>query len=134
MMSYWPCNEEAWELFKRERPDLWEEPVRLSDIQQEFTAAIGELIHFAYQNGYGLTFGTAYRDPKMNAAVGGHKRSLHLSRLAVDFNVFKDGEYLQGEAAEKAHNELHDFWDTIGGAGRIPRDLNHYSFAYGGMR
>lgn len=135
-----------WESVKTERPDLWEEPVRLSEIQQDFTVALALLVLEA--NGYdtselrrtkvarryGLTYGTAYRTEAENKRVKGHPRSTHLNRLAVDFNIFRNGVYLQGGEAERAHNELHDFWDTLGGAQRISNDLNHYSFEYQGVR
>lgn len=127
-------EQEAWDEFKRERPDLFDDNLKLSELQQAFTYADALLRLHAHSLGYGLTLGRGYASEAANAADGGHRRSLHLYRLAQDYNIFKDGEYLQGEAAEKAHNELHDYWDKLGGAGRIPRDLNHYSFAYGGMR
>ena len=103
----------------------------LSEYQQEFTHATALLILYAEQLGYRLTYGDAYRDPR---CPYGHAKSLHRSRLAVDFNIFRDGVLLYDEHARRAHNQLHDFWDKIGGAPRINDDLNHYSFAYNGMR
>ena len=105
--------------------------MKLSTKQQEFTLAIGKLINYANSLGYGLTFGDAYRSPKVKY---GHKNSTHRSRLAVDFNLFIGDEYLIGEDAQLAHNVLHDYWDNIGGSKRIKRDLNHYSFKYKGIR
>ncbi|NBN68387.1 M15 family peptidase, partial [Proteus sp. G2609] len=70
----------------------------LGEKQRKFTRMIADLIIFAYDNGYELTFSEAYRTPEqaqLNAKSGsGIKNSLHTQRLAVDFNLFKDGKYL----------------------------------------
>lgn len=112
--------------------------MKIGEKQRKFTRAIGKLISMAYANGYELTFGDAYRDPRVFGRYGekreySHQRSLHKLRLAVDFNVFVAGHYLEGEDAIKAHNELHNYWDSIGGAPRITGDLNHYSFSHDGI-
>lgn len=90
--------------------------------QFEFTRAVGLLILFAYQKGYTLSFGDAM-------ATDGHCRgSFHYKRLAIDFNLFKDGKYL---ARTKDHKVLGEFWESIGGSwgGRFKRkDGNHYSW------
>jgi len=101
--------------------------------QSRFVQMVQLLVGYAHLLGYELTYGDCYRDERCKY---GHPKSLHRSRLAVDFNVFRDGEYLQGEAAEVAHSDLHDFWDLIGGNERIAADLNHYSYSDGitGMR
>ncbi len=95
--------------------------MKLSTKQQKFTQMIARLIIYAESLGYGLTFGDAY-------AVTGHKKnSFHYSRLAVDFNLFKDGEYLT-ETTD--HLELGKYWESIGGTwgGRFNSpDGNHYS-------
>ncbi|MEM8325646.1 M15 family peptidase, partial [Morganella morganii] len=68
----------------------------LGEKQRKFTRMIADLIIFAYDNGYELTFSEAYRTPEqaaLNAKSGaGIKNSLHTQRLAVDFNLFKDGK------------------------------------------
>jgi len=98
----------------------------LNPKQIKFTRMIGLLIHFAYQQGYGLTFGDAY------ATTGHMKNSLHYKRLAVDFNLFKDGVYL---SKTKDHEPLGLFWESIGGSwgGRF-QDGNHYSLEYKGRK
>ena len=100
----------------------------LGQKQRKFTLMVGRLINEAYERGYELTFGDAYRDSRVEY---GHPDSLHRKRLAVDLNLFKDGEYLIDGAG---HDDLHDFWDLLGGSERIADDLNHYSLAHGGMR
>jgi len=96
--------------------------------QSVFVRMIADLILWAYNNGYQLTFGDAYVSTRM-----GHMRaSLHYDRLAVDFNVFKDGEYLQ---SGEEFSSLGEFWESIGGSwgGRFD-DGGHFSLAHGGRR
>ena len=103
----------------------------LGALQRKFTLMLGKLILKAYELGYELTLGEGYDDD----GVGHMKGSMHYIRLAQDLNLFKDGVYLgSGPEMEKGHKLLHDYWDELGGAGRIPRDLNHYSMEYQGRR
>ena len=108
----------------------------LGEKQRKFTRMIADLIVWAYANGYELTFAEAYRTPEqaaLNAKAGkGISTSLHLDRLAVDFNLFKDGAYL---TATEDHRELVEFWESIGGSwgGRF-NDGNHYSLEHGGRK
>ena len=112
----------------------------LGQKQRAFTAHIGKLILWAYENGYELTFADAYRDPRLaalNAADGkGIANSLHGKRLAVDFNLFKDGQYLTDS---EAHRPLGEFWkslhpDCCWGGDFKSRDGNHYSMQYQGIK
>ena len=104
--------------------------------QRKFTRMIADLIIWAYDNGYELTFAEAYRTPEqaaLNAKSGkGISTSLHLDRLAVDFNLFKDGTYL---TATDDHKALGEYWESIGGSwgGRF-NDGNHYSLEHGGRK
>lgn len=98
--------------------------------QSIFNRKMSVLCLVAYEFGYELTDGDAFRDVRVGY---GHPRSCHRVRLARDYNVFKDGKYLKGVEAEEAHNQLHDVWDKMGGAERIDSDLNHYSFEHDGM-
>ena len=109
----------------------------LGQKQRRFTRMIGLLIEFAYQQGYELTFGDAYRDPRVHGDVGVKKsysraNSVHKSRLAVDFNLFKNGVYL---TSTEDHRELGEFWESIGGTwgGRF-NDGNHYSLEHQGRK
>ena len=100
---------------------------------------IAQLVIFAYSKGYELTYGDAYRDPRVFGAVGekdgyGRANSLHKMRLAVDFNLFKDGVYLT-ETSD--HTFLGEFWESLGGSwgGRFKSpDGNHYSLEYRGRK
>ena len=105
--------------------------------QIDFTVAIGKLIEYANRQGYGLTFGDAYRDPRAFGKIGvdklySHPNSNHKRRLAVDFNLFVDGKYVGGW--NNAWKDLHDKWILLGGATMIDNDYGHFSFAYNGMR
>lgn len=96
--------------------------------QSRFVKMVQLLVGYADLRGYELTYGDAYRDDRCDY---GHPKSLHRKRLAVDFNLFRDGVYLSGDAAKRGHDLLHDFWDAIGGSARISHDLNHYSYSDG---
>jgi len=90
--------------------------------QSKFAHLVADLIIFAYDRGYELTFGDAY-------AKGGHvKNSFHYKRLAIDLNLFKNGVYL---TKTKDHDELGTHWETLDPdctwGGRF-NDGNHYSF------
>ena len=91
----------------------------LNEKQFEFTSKIARLILYAESLGYNLTFGDAY-------AKDGHMiGSFHYKRLAVDFNLFRDGEYLK---ETEDHREIGEYWKKIGGTwGGDWDDGNHYS-------
>ena len=80
---------------------------------------VGQLIDFIYKNGYTATFGDAY-------AKTGHKtNSFHYKRLAIDLNLFKDGNYI---TSTLDHEPIGSFWESIGGTwGGRWNDGNHYS-------
>jgi len=92
--------------------------------QSKFVQMIWLLMLYAYEQGYELTFGDAY------AKDGHSENSLHYDRLAVDFNLFKDGVYLK---ETEDHKPLGEFWEKIGGSwgGRF-QDGNHYSLSHDG--
>jgi len=105
--------------------------------QKRLTRMIGLLIEYAYAHGYELTFGDAFRDPRLHGAVGvkagyGHKDSTHKQRLAVDFNLFKDGVY---KTASEDYTELGEYWESMGGSwgGRF-KDGNHFSLEHNGVK
>lgn len=108
----------------------------LSEKQALFTVMIAKLIFWADEHGYRLTFGEAYRTPEqaaLNAKNGkGIKNSLHTQRLAVDFNLFKNGVWLNKSTD---HQPLGEYWESIGGTwgGRF-NDGNHYSLEHNGVK
>lgn len=58
--------------------------------------------------------------------------SLHYIGLAIDLNLFKNGEYLKDT---NDHKELGEFWESLGGSwgGRF-NDGNHYSLEHNGRK
>ena len=82
-----------------------------------------------------IRVGDLYRDPRVHGHMGvkkgyGHKNSCHKLKLAVDIYFVVDGML----GGEDLHVILHDWWDTVGGAKRIPHDMNHYSLSHDGFR
>jgi len=109
----------------------------LGQKQRRFTRMLADLIRFAYDSGYELTVGDAYRDPRLHGEMGvkkgyGHASSNHKQRLAMDFNLFKDGKFL---TSTEDHRPLGEYWESIGGSwgGRF-NDGNHYSLEHNGVK
>ena len=109
----------------------------LLDDQARFALMAARLILHADDVGYQITLGDAYRDPRAFGKMGqkgpyGRKFSAHKQRLALDLNLFKGGEYLDGT---EAHRPLGEWWEAQGGAwgGRF-EDGNHYSLEYRGIK
>lgn len=104
----------------------------LGERQRLFVKLLPRLLDFAYEQGYELTVGDAYRDPRVHGAMGiqmgyGHKNSNHKNRLAIDLNLFKGGVFLQ---TSEDHKLLGEFWenlDTLCRWGGRFNDGNHYS-------
>ena len=113
--------------------------VTLSQKQRLFPSLLAQLISWSYANGYELTLGEAYRTPEQaaaNAAAGkGSANSNHTRRLAVDLNLFINGEYRTGS---EDHKPLGDYWVSLhplcrwGGNFSRP-DGNHYSLFHEGV-
>lgn len=109
----------------------------LSQKQRLLPKMLTHLITKAYDLGYELTLGDAFRDPRLHGAVGvklgyGHSKSAHKQRLALDLNLFKDGIYL---TSTEDHKPLGEFWESMGGSwgGRFD-DGNHYSIEHNGIK
>lgn len=113
----------------------------LGEKQRLFVKLIGQLIEWAYLNGFELTFGEAFRTAEQAAwnaqrAGTGIVNSLHLKRLAIDLNLFIGGEY---QPLSEAHRPLGECWKSMnplcrwGGDFSRP-DGNHYSMEEGGVR
>lgn len=111
----------------------------LREKQQLFTVMVANLIHWAEERGYRLTFGEAYRTPEqaaLNAKKGsGIANSLHTQRLAVDFNLFINGKYM---TRTEDYSALGEYWESLGGSwgGRFKSnpDGNHFSLEHNGVR
>lgn len=110
----------------------------LGQTQRAFTRMIADLIQYAYEQGYELTLGDAYRDPRVHGKLGEKKsyssaNSNHKNRLAIDFNLFVGGKYIQ-DSSHAAWFDLHDYWEVLGGAAMIKDDANHFSMEWQGRR
>ena len=95
------------------------------------------LVAYAYGQGYELTQGDGYRDPRVFGQIGerrgyGESKSAHKQRLAVDYNLFIGGVY---RTDTEAHSALGEYWEMLGGAwgGRFD-DGNHYSLEHEGVK
>ncbi len=104
--------------------------------QAHFARCVGELLVFGCaQPGYELTFGDAFRDPRVPY---GHPKSCHRRRLAVDLNLFVNGVFIEKSDAPE-WQVLGNFWESLdprarwGGKGKLhpeglQHDGNHFSF------
>lgn len=111
----------------------------LSGKQRAFTQCVGELIEFAYSEGYELTFGDAFRDKRVFGEFGekvsyAASKSVHKLRLAVDFNLFIEGKYIS-DGRHPAFLILGEKWESLNKdarwGGRF-NDANHFSFEHWG--
>lgn len=114
----------------------------LGDTQRTFTICIARLIVWVYeQPGWELTLGDAYRSPEEAERLAvegkGIKDSLHTSRLAIDLNLFVNGEY---QVLSSAYLPLGEHWKTLhplarwGGDFHTRPDGNHFSFTWAGKQ
>jgi hypothetical protein len=108
--------------------------------QSRFALGVALLIQEADARGYAVTLGEAWRTPeqaKWNAAQGiGTVTSLHIERLAIDLNLFKDGVFITDGTG---HTELGAWWKALGedhrwGGDFQKKDYNHYSITPDGRR
>lgn len=113
----------------------------LGEKQRKFTHYVGRLIIWAYENGFELTLGDAFRDRRQaqaNAAAGiGIADSLHSRRLAIDLNLFINGVYMP---KSESYSALGEFWKSLdpdccwGGDFRPLQDGGHFSLTDGGIK
>ena len=109
------------------------------ELQLTFAKNMAAFIGWIFQQpGYGVTFGEAWRTPEqaaLDADKGiGIKNSLHTQRLAVDLNLFIDGEL---QTTTSAYEDLGIKWESMGGCwgGRFAKpDGNHFSMEFQGVK
>lgn len=103
--------------------------------QAAFLLDVCRLVQFATNLGFVLTAGELYRTPEqqeiyMKTGRSQTMNSLHLKRLAVDFNIFKDGKLVSSKAVLAP---LGAYWETLnplnswGGNGKKLVDCPHFS-------
>jgi hypothetical protein len=104
-------------------------------IQAEFLLDVCRLVQHATGIGFTLTAGELYRTPEqqeiyMKTGRSQTMDSLHLKRLAVDFNIFRDGKLVGSKAALAP---LGAYWESLnplnswGGNGKKLVDCPHFS-------
>jgi hypothetical protein len=108
---------------------------QLQDKQIKFAGLVSQLIAKAFELGYGITLGDAYRDPR---CPYGSEVSLHKERLAIDLNLFKreGGRWIYlSETSD--HRPLGEWWESLDSdcawGGRF-NDGNHYSLKHEGRK
>ncbi len=97
----------------------------LGQKQEEFFVEICKLVLWGDTQGYKMRMGEGFNQAKI-----GHKsNSNHYIKLAQDIFIYQPGA---AEQDMEAHRRMHDAWDTMGGAPRIEKDMNHYSVVWNG--
>ena len=107
--------------------------------QADFLLDVGRLVQKATELGFVVTAGELYRTPEqqeiyLKTGRSSTMNSLHLKRLAVDFNIFRDGK-LVGDKATLA--PLGAYWESLhplnswGGNGKKLVDTPHFSRGVG---
>lgn len=103
--------------------------------QAEFLLDVGRLVKYATDSGFVVTAGEMYRTPEQQEVylkTGRSKtmNSLHLKRLAVDLNFFRDGKLTYDK---KVLAPLGAYWEGLhplnswGGNGQTLVDTPHFS-------
>lgn len=117
-------------------------PSTLGGRQELFTECVAKLIEYALGSGYTIRLGEVQRDPRvaaLNAAKGtGISSSLHIDKLAVDAQLFKNGVYLtrtEDYAALGAYwKSLHPLACWGGDFKGVQPDGNHFSITWQGRK
>lgn len=104
--------------------------------QQQFAQDVARLIQHAKEHGLDVTLGEAWRPAEMQELYiqqgkSWTRNSRHLSRLAIDLNLFRGEIYLQDE---EEYAKLGLWWEAsrpginVWGAssGRPRKDANHF--------
>ena len=110
----------------------------LGQKQRQFALDVSILVQHIYASGYECTLGDAYRDSRVFGSMGeqmgyGRAKSAHKQRLAIDLNLFKDGQYL---ADTESHRSFGEYWKSIREGnvwGGDFDDGNHYSARHAGI-
>lgn len=87
----------------------------LREKQSLFLFNIHKLIEWVYRNGFELTFGEAYRTQEQqqiyfNTGRSKTLNSRHIQRLAIDFNIFRNGLLINSPVDIKP---IGDYWVTL---------------------
>lgn len=117
------------------------DPMPLGARQELFMRLLGQFLVWLYAQGYTVRGGELLRDPRiaqMNDVNGtGISNSLHIDKLAIDLNLFRNGAWLN---KTEDHAAPGAYWKSLhplcawGGDFKPPTkpDGNHYSIRYAG--
>jgi peptidoglycan L-alanyl-D-glutamate endopeptidase CwlK len=88
----------------------------MSDKQWKFLQDVSNLIEFARHKGYKLTGGELYRTKEqqeiyLEKGLSKTRDSQHLKRLAIDFNLFVDGQIMWTKCPE--WEALGEYWEAL---------------------
>lgn len=115
----------------------------LREKQSIFAEMVAYLIIEAIKKGYEVTLGEATRSSeealRLHKKGLGNKNSLHIKRLAIDLNLFRNGVYL---TKSEDYKDLGFWWERqstsayeCAWGGRFKNaDGNHFSIAHGGVK
>lgn len=116
----------------------------LGSMQRRFALDIARLIVWIYDQGWAITYGDAFRAPKVFGRMGvekgyGRKNSCHKLKLANDLNLFKPDKngIMRYCKSTKDHAEIGKRWESMGKDHRWGghyNDGNHYSFTVWGYQ
>jgi hypothetical protein len=119
--------------------------MKLGKKQELFMRLLPRLIDKAHSLDFEIRGGDLFRDPRAFGKLGhymsnligrvyGHRYSGHKLKLAIDLNLFKNGEF---KTSTEDHRELGEWWETqheLCSWGGHFNDGNHYSLEHNGMR
>lgn len=113
----------------------------MSALQEDFARSAATLILKAFELGYTVTLGEAWRTPEQAQWDADHgtgiSHSLHTARLAIDLNFFLAGAYVK-DGMKLA--DIGAWWKSLGPAYRwggdfhVRPDGNHFSITPDGHR
>lgn len=114
--------------------------ISLGEAQRLHVKLTSKLLTWGYAQGYEFTWGETLRSQAQalaNAKSGaGIAHSLHLIKLAVDLNAFKDGLFLKNI---EDYRPLGNYWKSLhelacwGGDFHSP-DADHFSITFNGIK
>jgi hypothetical protein len=112
--------------------------MKLGEKQELFAFLLPRLLDQAHALGFRVRMGECWRPPETAAAYAaqgkGIAQSVHSDKLAVDLNLFRDGQFLQDS---DSHRPLGEWWETLHPlcrwGGRFG-DGNHYSLEHEGRK
>lgn len=113
--------------------------MKLGEKQELFMQLLPALINKAHDLGFKIRGGDLFRDPRVHGKMGtkiayGYKNSAHKLKIAIDLNLFLDGEFM---SETDDHKQLGIWWESLHPlcrwGGRF-NDGNHYSLEHNGNK